>query len=157
MTAPPEVAALLARPDFPQIVADPNAQLQAEADKRARFRAEVTPDMKAEFINGEVILHSPALVRHLQVTIWLATLLQVHAQRHRLGTVSVEKAMIESTRNDYEPDVVFFGRAKADHLVPDHRLLPMPDSIVEVLSPSTEARDWGIKLRDYAAHGVREY
>jgi Uma2 family endonuclease len=28
---------------------------------------------------------------------------------------------------------------------------------VEVLSPGTEQNDRGIKFRDYAAHGVREY
>lgn len=152
-----EIAELLARPDLPQIMADLNAHLQVEAERRARFRAEITPEMKGEFINGAVIMHSPAKVRHLQVTIWLATLLQVHAQRHRLGRVFVEKAMIEATRNDYEPDVVFFGQTRADALASDELLLPMPDFIVEVLSPPTEARDRGIKFRDYAAHGVCEY
>lgn len=34
---------------------------------------------------------------------------------------------------------------------------PAPDLVVEVLSPSTEERDRGIKFEDYAAHGVGEY
>ncbi|OYW75153.1 MAG: hypothetical protein B7Z37_14730 [Verrucomicrobia bacterium 12-59-8] len=34
---------------------------------------------------------------------------------------------------------------------------PIPDLIVEVLSPSTEGRDRGIKFQDYALHGVAEY
>lgn len=157
MTTTLEMADLLARPDLPLVAADINAHLKAEAEKRARFREEVTPEMKAEFINGEIILHSPALVRHLAVTIRLATMLHAHVVRHRLGQVFIEKAMIASTRNDYEPDIVFFGRAKADAFAPDQLLLPMPDFIVEILSPSTEARDRGIKFRDYAAHGVREY
>ena len=130
MTTTAEMAELLARPDLALVMADLTAHLQVEADKRARFREEVAPDMKAEFINGEVILHSPAQVRHLEVTARLAVLLRVHAQRHRLGKVLIEKAMIEATRNDYEPDVVFFGRAKADTLAPDQLLLPMPRILI---------------------------
>jgi Uma2 family endonuclease len=33
----------------------------------------------------------------------------------------------------------------------------VPDLIVEVLSPSTEGRDWGLKLHRYAASGVPHY
>ena len=34
---------------------------------------------------------------------------------------------------------------------------PSPDSIVEVLSDSTEKYDSETKFQDYAAHGIREY
>ena len=157
MISTPELAELLARPDLALVMADINVHLRAEAEKRARFREEVPPGMKAEFINGEVITHPASPLRNLEVTMRLATLLSVWAQRRRLGQVFIEKAMITATRNDYMPDVVFFGRAKADAFHPDQCLLPMPDFAVEVLSPATEAHDRGIKLRDYAAHGVREY
>lgn len=60
-------------------------------------------------------------------------------------------------RNDYEPDVMFFGIAKLGLITPDTLKFPIPDLIVEVLSPSTEARDRGVKFTDYALHGVREY
>src|SRR5262249_30617384 len=42
-------------------------------------------------------------------------------------------------------------------LQPDQMKLPAPDFVVEVLSPTTEAVDRGLKRDDYAAHGVREY
>ncbi len=32
-----------------------------------------------------------------------------------------------------------------------------PDLVIEILSPTTEARDRGIKLKAYARFGVREY
>ena len=32
-----------------------------------------------------------------------------------------------------------------------------PAALIEVLSPTTEKKDRGIKFRDYAHHGVREY
>ena len=34
---------------------------------------------------------------------------------------------------------------------------PVPDFVAEVLSPTTEHRDRGVKFEDYEAHGVREY
>ena len=61
------------------------------------------------------------------------------------------------TRNDYEPDICFFGPEKAKAFTPSQSKFPAPDLIVEVLSESTEANDRGIKFEDYAAHGVAEY
>ena len=36
-------------------------------------------------------------------------------------------------------------------------LFPAPDFVVEILSKSTEKIDRGVKMQDYALHGVREY
>ncbi len=46
---------------------------------------------------------------------------------------------------------------KASKFEPDQLRFPAPDLIVEILSPSTEANDRGVKFEDYAAHGVGEY
>ncbi len=73
------------------------------------------------------------------------------------GFVRHEKMLISLTRNDYEPDVVYFGPETAQTFSLDQMKFPAPDFIVEVLSPSTEATDRGIKFQDYAAHGVTEY
>jgi Uma2 family endonuclease len=65
--------------------------------------------------------------------------------------------MIELTRNDYEPDIVFFNKAKSSKFTDEQMLFPAPDFIVEILSPSTEKYDRKEKFIDYAAHGVAEY
>ena len=44
----------------------------------------------------------------------MSRLLSVFASFKRLGRVGVEKVMIGLTRNDYEPDIVFFNKEKAD-------------------------------------------
>jgi Uma2 family endonuclease len=124
---------------------------------REKFYADITPEHKWEFIQGEVIMHSPALNRHLAASQALFKLLDVYASVNRLGIVRHEKAMTSFPRNDYEPDVMFFGVAKATLIHPDTLRFPVPDLIVEVLSPSTEKRDRGIKFQDYALHGVAEY
>lgn len=133
------------------------ARLEDEQRRREKFREDLSPSVKAEFINGEVIVQSPAMARHIIAKKNLLKLLDTYVGVHRLGLVLDEKALIALTRNDYEPDINFFAPGKADTILPDQHLFPAPDFIVEVLSESTEQRDRGVKFRDYAAHGVREY
>lgn len=133
------------------------AQIRSERDRRARFYEEMTPDQKIEFINGEVVLHSPARNVHLDVTARVATLLRTYVETHGLGEVKIEKCLCVFPRNDYEPDVVFFRPGKAAAFSAGTMKFPVPDLIVEVLSDSTEARDRGVKFEDFQAHGVGEY
>ena len=65
--------------------------------------------------------------------------------------------MIKLTRNDYEPDIVFFKSAKAEKFTADQVLFPAPDFVVEILSKKTAHTDRTIKKADYAAHGIKEY
>jgi len=55
-----------------------------------------------------------------------------------------------------EPDIIFISHARA-HLISERGVEGPPDLVVEVLSPSTEARDRGLKLRRYATSGVTHY
>lgn len=151
------VAELLQDPALPSTVAKLQQTLEDERARRERFYEELTPEMKAEFINGEVIMHSPALNRHIQASIRVLTLMDTYAKIHGLGAVRIEKALCTFPRNDYEPDVVYFGLEKAALLEPDTLKFPVPDLVCEVLSDSTEDRDRGVKFRDYQAHGVGEY
>ena len=153
----PHLNAILGRPDLPAIVGSLSERLELERDARQRFRDELRPDEKAEFISGEKIVHSPARAAHLKATQRLTRLLGLYVEQHRLGEVYSEKALICLTRNDYEPDIVFFGSEKAAGFTDDQMEFPAPDFAVEVLSPSTETRDRGIKFQDYADHGVAEY
>jgi Uma2 family endonuclease len=154
---PDPMQVLLARPDLPRVARAINETLAREQVRRERFRRELTPSVKAEFIGGEAVRHSPAKAKHLRATQNLMGLLRAFVQRHGLGEVFSEKALICLTRNDYEPDVVFFEKAKADRFVADQMEFPAPDFIAEVLSESTEQRDRGVKFDDYADHGVAEY
>ncbi len=154
---PETLQSLLARPDLPRVARTINETLQREQVRRERFRRELTPSVKAEFIGGEAVEHSPAKAKHLRATQNLVGLLRAFVQRHSLGEVFSEKALICLARNDYEPDVVFFGKAKADGFSADQMEFPAPDFIAEVLSESTEQRDRGVKFDDYADHNVAEY
>jgi Uma2 family endonuclease len=132
-------------------------RLEQERADRERFYEETDASTKAEFINGEVVMSSPARVHHLDVQRRLTNLMSTYAMLHQLGKVVGEKALVSLTRNDYEPDVAFFAKEKAAGFAPDQWKLPAPDFACEILSPGTEARDRGVKREDYAAHGVGEY
>ncbi len=151
---------------FEQLLASPRLQLYAqkigdvlarEAQRRQDFYAQLSDSDKAEFINGEVIFHSPVRLRHNRTAKRLLTLLDAYVLQHELGYVGFEKILISLTRNDYEPDICFFDNRKASLFAPDQMRFPSPDFVVEVLLDSTAERDRGIKFDDYAAHEVSEY
>ncbi len=153
-------------PEWQQLLQSPRLRLYADAladflaaetAQRQQFYSEISEDDKAEFINGQIVMHSPVKLWHNVASIYLASLLNAYVSKHDLGFAGHEKIMIALTRNDYEPDVCFFEKEKADAFTGKQMLFPAPDFIAEVLSPSTEKYDRGIKFDDYAAHGVREY
>lgn len=131
--------------------------LAEEAQRRAGFWGTMREDEKVEFINGEIVVHSPVKLRHSTAGSNLFMLLAAYVKRNKLGYAGYEKLLVSLTRNDYEPDICYFGRDKADQFTPGQMRFPAPDLVVEVLSESTAAIDRGVKYDDYAAHGVAEY
>jgi len=148
---------ILDSPKLPDYVEELKLYLQQEEAKRNAFYENVRDDEKAEFINGEVIYHSPAKEKHSVIVDNLKYIFQRFVRKNRLGVVRVEKALVKLRRNDFEPDICFFRREIADTFQPDTMFYPVPDFIIEVLSASTEKRDRGIKYVDYALNGVKEY
>ena len=108
MTTAAAQAELEQSPQLPDHIARLEATFQAEQRRRAQFVEEIDESVKAEFINGEVIIHSPARLAHSEVVLRASILLSCYANRHKLGQVLVEKTLIRCRRNDYEPDINFF-------------------------------------------------
>lgn len=130
---------------------------EEERQKRQHFYDTIIDHDKAEFINGEVIMHSPVRLEHTVAAGFLLVLLKTYVDKHDLGFVGHEKIMIPLTRSDYEPDLCFFHKSKASQFTSGQWQFPAPDLIVEILSDSTEQIDRETKFIDYAAHGVQEY
>ena len=151
------VAKLLESPRLVLYLRQLEAVVSREKEARERFYSEMTENEKVEFINGEVILHSPVKKHHNECVGRLYNLLKPFVQKKALGFVGFEKILVRLTRNDYEPDLCFFGSETSDAFTPEQMFFPAPDFVVEVLSKSTANRDRGIKFSDYAAHGVTEY
>ncbi|WP_138989423.1 Uma2 family endonuclease [Larkinella sp. C7] len=151
------VADLLEAPDARLVIERAQAILDDEAKRRKEFREWLCDDVKAEFINGVVVMHSPVKRQHLNASENLLMLLKVYVNKQDLGEVNTEKALVALSRNDYEPDICYWNKEIAASFYDDQMEHPAPDLIVEILSRTTTGRDRGIKFEDYAAHGVREY
>jgi Uma2 family endonuclease len=148
---------LMDAPDLPQLIAQVNSQLQEEKERRNVFRKWVSPTDKAEFINGKIILQSRVEWEHLRSSGNLFKFLDTYVAVKNLGETSYNKGMIALSRNDYEPDLCFWGNEKAKHFTNDTMLHPAPDFVVEVLSKKTAKIDRTVKFVDYALHGIVEY
>lgn len=149
---------LLDAPDLPLKLDAARKVLDLEAGQRRRFRDELLPHQKGEFINGRPVMHSPARHAHNHCSSLITRLLGSYLSHTKPGGILVyEKALCAFSRNDYEPDIAWFSPEKAAAIGPDTMIYPVPDFIVEILSPSTEANDRGLKREDYAAHQVDEY
>ena len=148
---------LLQHPRAATIVKKANLLLKEEKERRIQFYNDITDEEKVEFINGEIIVHSPVKKEHNDVNSLLFRLLSTYVSKHQLGYVGIEKIMITLERNDYEPDLCFFTQKKAKHFKKGQSLFPAPDFIVEILSKGTAKNDRGIKFQDYEANRISEY
>ena len=148
---------LMNSPKLPLILENLQFKMSDEVKLRARFLNEITEQDKAEFINGEIIYHSPVRNRHLDVSVNLSGLLINYVKKNKSGKIGIEKMMVSLTRNDYEPDVCFYKKEKSRLFSKNQMRFPAPDFIIEILSPSTEKYDRGTKFQDYAEHNVAEY
>lgn len=148
---------ILDSPKLPDYVEELRQYLLEEEAKRNLFYENIRDDEKAEFINGEVVYHSPAKNKHTVLVDNIATIFTRFVRKNKIGSIRREKALIKLRRNDFEPDICFFRKDVSDAFEPDTMLFPVPDFVVEVLSASTEKIDRGVKFVDYAFNGVKEY
>ncbi len=148
---------LLDHPTPERVWEEVAATLAEEKKARMAFRKWLKPEVKAELINGEVIMQSPAKRWHNQATHCINSILGIYASTNKLGEVSVEKALVELKRSDVAPDVCFWKQETADGFTDDMNVYPPPNLVAEVLAKSTQGRDRGEKKDAYEADGVRVY
>jgi Uma2 family endonuclease len=111
---------------------------------------------RREIIDGELYV-TPSPVNYHQKILFNLTLafgkfLENHpVGEHRFAPLDV----ILSEHDVLEPDLLLV--LNEHHNILQDWVRGAPDLVVEILSPSTEARDRGIKLKAYARYGVGEY
>ncbi len=109
-----------------------------------------------ELHEGEVLVTAAPRPLHQRVALRLARHLEDFVEPRQLGEVYQSVDVYFSEEAVYSPDLLFISRERA-HLVGEKHVQGAPDLVVEVVSPSTEARDRGIKFRAYERHGIKEY
>jgi len=136
--------------DLPLAMPVPRTMTEAE------FEAWCDEDVKAEWVDGEVIVHSPAQDRHVLVVGYLLNTMGLFARHHDLGIVMGPEFQIRLPRRRRVPDVIFVRKDRL-HLIQRTYLDGPPDLAVEIVSPDSVERDWREKYLEYEANGVGEY
>jgi len=114
-------------------------------------------DRRFELIDGELILAPSPVPQHQDIVLNLARMLADFAESQDLGKVMVSPMDVVLSDHDvFQPDILFISRNRL-HIIGDRNIQGAPDLVIEILSPSTEGRDRGIKLEQYLRYGVREY
>jgi Uma2 family endonuclease len=115
-------------------------------------------DTLAEWVDGEVIMVSPASRRHQVISDFLLRVLGDYVEQRDLGTI-VSAPFQMKTGPDLpgrEPDILFVSRDHLDRFT-DVYLNGPADLVVEIISRESRLRDRGEKLAEYEMGGVREY
>lgn len=157
MTTETAIRQILKSPKAAEHIEAMGKALADETKRRHEFYNWIDENIKAEFINGQIIIHSPVKREHWKTSDLLSRLLSFFTEFKNIGEVGTEKVMISLTHNDYEPDLVFFKKEKVVGFKDGQVLFPAPDFVVEILSKKTSINDRTVKKADYAAHGIQEY
>ena len=113
-------------------------------------------DTLAEWVDGEVVVTSPANRDHERLFRFLLVVLQAYVEVHQLGEVLGSRFFTRLPRSGREPDLMFVATAHLDRLTPTYLDGP-PDLVIEIVSPESEQRDRVDKHREYEQAGIPEY
>ena len=114
-------------------------------------------DERYELIDGELIMSAAPNIAHQTAQANLGAPLGSHVRAERLGYVFFTPCdVVLSVHDTVQPDLIFVSGENAD-IITDANIQGAPDLVVEIISPSSTARDWVVKRDLYARHGVKEY
>jgi Uma2 family endonuclease len=116
-------------------------------------------DTRAEWVNGEVEIDmSPVSDEHQTVGAFLILLLGTFIHTRSLGVFRYESFQMRTAPDlpGRQPDILFVANDHLDRLKELYLDGPA-DLVVEIVSPTSVARDRGEKFDEYERGGVREY
>jgi Uma2 family endonuclease len=112
-------------------------------------------DLKCEFIDGELIVHSPASLDHEDLAAFVIRLLGEFVAQRRLGRMFGSNAVMQLGRRRFSPDVSVLLASHYDRVSGTRVVGPM-DLVVEIISESTRSYDQQTKLPLYREGRVGE-
>ena len=123
------------------------------------FLAWCDEDTWAEWVDGEVVVLTPANLRHQEIKGFLYSLMREFLRYRSVGRVVDAPFLVrlpEPLRRGREPDILYVSSERLSGLKETY-YDGAPDLIVEVTSLESIARDRGEKYVEYEAAGVKEY
>ena len=115
-------------------------------------------DTRAEWVDGDIIIVSPASTRHQRIFRFLVSLLSPYVESRDLGEVlpAPFQMKLDKTRSGREPDLLYIASSHLDRLK-DTYLDGPADMVVEIISKESVKRDRDEKFGEYETAGVSEY
>ncbi len=112
-------------------------------------------DLRCEFLDGVLLVHSPATIDHEDRLSFLHGLLRIFVDDRQLGRVLGANAVMQLGDRRFCPDISFLRKAHAPRIQQGQVVGPM-DLAVEFLSKSTRDYDLGEKRAAYREGRVPE-
>ena len=142
-------------------IREPWVETPAPKKKKMTYQEFLTwadEDTLAEWVDGEVMMTSPASRRHQEISGFVHTLLSFYVTIHDLGRVLFAPFQVKLGPDlpGREPDLLFVANEHLDRLKETYLDGP-PDLVIEIVSPESQRRDRGEKFYEYEAAGVGEY
>lgn len=106
-----------------------------------------------ELIDGEFVEMTKPRRRHYRLIAILLEFWNPYARVQQAELALEPNLYLPGVDNVYHPDLVYVRRDRIG-IVGENEINGTPDVICEVLSPTTERIDRGMKLRDYRLSGV---
>ncbi|MCS7265213.1 MAG: Uma2 family endonuclease, partial [Armatimonadetes bacterium] len=117
---------------------------------------ELEEDVKAELIDGVMIVHSPEKTRHEDVFGFMFPLMRIFAIQTKQGKVLGSMATVHLGEcRKVKPDIVAV-RQERKQIITEEAILGVPDLVVEIVSQSTRRYDLGEKRKVYEQAKVLE-
>jgi len=111
---------------------------------------------RREIIDGDLFVTPSPLEKHQLILLNLTMALGKYLEAHPVGQFRFAPLDVIFSEHDVlEPDLLFVLNEHDEYL--QDWVRGAPDLVVEILSPTTEARDRGVKMKAYARYGVGEY
>jgi Uma2 family endonuclease len=121
------------------------------------FVAWCDEDTRAEWVDGEVVVMSPASWIHSRLARFLISVLGDYVDARKLGEVVGNDFTVRLRSNRRRiPDVLFIANERVSNLREKH-LEGAPNLAIEIVSDDSVDRDRREKFAEYAQAGVEEY
>lgn len=117
----------------------------------------VNEDVKAELIDGVMIVHSPASPRHDDVSGFLRSVMRFYVAARKLGKVLGPDSLFRPGEGRrFGPDLFFLDKRRVPRPLPRNHFEIIPDLVLEVLSPFNRDEDLEEKRPAYREAGIPE-
>lgn len=115
-------------------------------------------DTLAEWVDGYVLMTSPASEPHQRLVDFFIQVLGIYVQQRGLGRIisAPFQMKLSAARSGREPDILFIAKENLGRLKRTYLDGPA-DLAIEVVSPESRLRDRGEKLAEYEVSGIPEY